>query len=312
MPPNYLDVIHLSDLHLRSNPKNTAWVAGGPCLGFTNFKTEALVSHLDVHYPDAHIVITGDVTHHGTKEAYREARRLLHPWMREKRLSVVMGNHDRGTLGNIRYSKRAKAFKETFSPTVRGLLSFPWVKTIKHVALIGLDSTAASAFAARGKIGEAQLDRLHDILNSRRVRERVVFLLLHHHVFSDGAFTALNDIADLMEVICRSSVQRVDAILFGHQHIGGYWKDEIHYHASSSSVATQDDWLRFGVFRAFDNGKIEVFSDGVRVVDRKIDWQFLCPDCGEELLYQGVLSPEDSVDCPDCGCEIDLWSCRRF
>lgn len=258
-----VSIVHLSDLHLRSDPKDTPKLQGA--LGFTNYKTMELVRYIDDKYPDAHVVITGDITDNGTATSYRRAREYFDHWLRPGRLSVVPGNHDCGPLGAHMVPERKRTFLKTFSKTLRGgrQQSFPWVKVVRHVVLIGLDSTADGLALARGGLGKAQLTRLHDVLNEARVRSRTSILLLHHHPFSGNLFTALDDADELLETI---SGPRIDLVLFGHKHNAGRRRvNGITFLASPSSVEASHGRLRFRVVTIAENGRITTKWDGISV-----------------------------------------------
>lgn len=260
-----VSIIHLSDLHLRSNPRGTP--DSRDALGSSNYRTVELVRYIDDKYPDAHVVITGDITDSGTAASYRRAQEHLGHWLRPGRLSVVPGNHDCGPLGAHVIPKRKRAFLSTFSKTLRGGTQqpFPWVKPMRHVVLIGLDSTADGSLLARGGLGEAQLARLHDILNEARVRSRTSILLLHHHPFSWNLFTALDDADELLDTI---SGPRVDLVLFGHKHNAGRRRvNGITFLASPSSVEASNGRLRFRAVTISEDGRITTKWDGISVVE---------------------------------------------
>ena len=110
-------------------------------------------------------------------------------------------------------------------------------------ALIGLDSNAAEMgwwdrWMAEGNLGDAQINALNTLLDKPEVRARKVVVYLHHHPFFDAfavnadvgdgkylshlfgwhtrRFRRLKDAYTLMQCVR----DRVDILLFGHQHFG--------------------------------------------------------------------------------------------
>jgi len=103
--------------------------------------------------------------------------------LKEKGFTVLIapGNHDYGTGGwGLRFF--APLFRWIYFNDPGG--SFPRLKIIDDVAFIALDSMAAAwkgctAFFAQGKLGEKQLDRLREMINSPEVRECFTCTTIH-------------------------------------------------------------------------------------------------------------------------------------
>jgi 3',5'-cyclic AMP phosphodiesterase CpdA len=169
------------------------------------------------------VLITGDLVEMARGGyQYREARDALDVLEGAGfRTLIVPGNHDYNA-GMVLSKRFVPRFKETFygDPHVR----YPRVDIIDGVAFIGLDSMAEElhwydSVFADGELGETQLRRLDDLLGDSLIRAcayRVVYL--HHHPFMLVPFTRLKDSHKLRAIVTRHG--NVDALLFGHQHLG--------------------------------------------------------------------------------------------
>jgi 3',5'-cyclic AMP phosphodiesterase CpdA len=241
-------LVHLSDLHLRSDTDKESGHTGA--LGLAGLKTMALVGHVQQAHPDAHVVITGDVTDSGTATAYVVAKRILKPWLAPARLSVVPGNHDCGTWGRTFMPDRRASFRSTFAPTLSASMSFPYLKLVGPLAIVGLDSnvTAEGEPLERGRLGKGQLTRL-DALLGRVPASRVPVVLLHHHPYDHDPEKELEDAAALRDCLERRLARRASLVLFGHHHYATartqHWPA---YYQAPSSVIVEDASLRYRVF----------------------------------------------------------------
>lgn len=158
-------LIHLSDLHIRSRRGKSNLYDEE--LSQSNEKAEALVSEISRRYHDAHVVITGDITDNGTSESVDAAKDLLKPWLRPERLSIVPGNHDCGTLGNIWIRGRKEYLLKSFSQCTPP--RYPWLKCFGPVALIGLDSMEGTRGHQDELAAQLEQERLRQINWSERI-----------------------------------------------------------------------------------------------------------------------------------------------
>ncbi|WP_419658831.1 metallophosphoesterase family protein [Desulfosarcina variabilis] len=90
---------------------------------------------------------------------------------------------------------------------------------------------------AQGKIGNPQMIRLKNMLESEEVKNasaRVIYL--HHHPFDPKANMQLHDADRLKKAL---GGRNVDILLFGHNHNGwkwnGWWNIERCYDAGTST-----------------------------------------------------------------------------
>jgi 3',5'-cyclic AMP phosphodiesterase CpdA len=243
--------IHLSDLHISAPPianPLAQYGVGGPSLptvnsaGITNAMVDARLTYIDRHYPDHFLIVTGDITDNGLPEEYKEAERILRRF--RGKIFVCPGNHDFGILGNFLTTNQALMF-DTFASSLMvnstssageflgsstsyankyssvAKISKPGFTRV--ISVIGLDSNrpAAQEFAARGRIGDRQLDDLKKLLYMvQGERSRLVQIVcLHHHpvpLQHSNIEVALQLVdAEKFRNVVRG---KVDLVLFGHKH----------------------------------------------------------------------------------------------
>lgn len=223
---------HLSDLHLSSlegvRPRE---LLSKRMLGYLSWRfrrrhehradvLDALQADLQAEHPD-HIAVTGDLTHLGLPQEFRDASSWLARLGAPDTITVVPGNHD----AYVR-----EPWRETFaqwSPYMRGDnadaganvdTAFPSLRVRRHVALIGLSSAQPSApFLATGRLGEGQLRRLERILEQTNDAGLFRIVMLHH---PPAAHTvrwrkSLRDGATLRDMLKR---HEVELVLHGHAH----------------------------------------------------------------------------------------------
>jgi 3',5'-cyclic AMP phosphodiesterase CpdA len=223
---------HLSDLHLSSLAGVKAReLLSKRMLGYVSWwlrrrhehradVLDALRADLQAEHPD-HIAVTGDLTHLGLPQEFRDASSWLARLGAPGGITVVPGNHD----AYVR-----EPWQETFaqwSAYMRGddagagadaEEAFPSLRIRRHVALIGLSSAQPSApFLATGRLGEGQLQRLERILERTSDAGLFRIVMLHH---PPAAHTvrwrkSLRDGATLREILKR---HEVELVLHGHAH----------------------------------------------------------------------------------------------
>ncbi len=234
-PPAGLRFAHLSDPHLTSL-EAVRWhqLLSKRVLGYLSWRRgrraehrsevlDALVEDMRENHPQ-HVVVTGDLTHIGLPDEFRQARHWLERLGEGGEVTVVPGNHDA-------YAQHA--WSDTFSlwePWMRsdavpgqspaagrdGI--FPSLRVRHGVAFIGLSSAVATApFLATGKLGADQLARLAAVLREAGSRSLFRVVLLHH---PPGEGTEkwrkrLTDTAALGEILAECGAE---LILHGHSH----------------------------------------------------------------------------------------------
>lgn len=255
-----MKIIHLSDTHIGRDDNER--------------RTQALLADIaTLGEKSAHVVIhTGDLINAGHPEEMRTGRAVLDTLAIEGwRILLAPGNHDYGDSLHVD-PDWASAFRGQFARYIFGdqPAQFPVLTLTDDCAFIGLDSNEAEMgfwerWMAEGYLGTAQIRRLNTLLDQPEVRARTVVLYLHHHPFFDAPvvradvgdhgylghlfgwntrrFRRLKDAYSLMQC----ARDRVDVLLFGHQHFGLDYSAEGQRYGirtaldASSSTATQMD-----------------------------------------------------------------------
>jgi 3',5'-cyclic AMP phosphodiesterase CpdA len=178
---------------------------------------DALLRDLAETAPD-HVAVTGDLTHLGLPDEFRQAALWLRKLGPPERVTVVPGNHD---------TYVAAHWQETFSewaPYLQGDEGplagvYPSLRVRGPVALIGLSSARPSApFLAVGSLGREQLARFEKVLEQTGRRGLLRIVLIHHPPVP-GSIVWRKRLADarlFAEVIAR---QGAELILHGHAHV---------------------------------------------------------------------------------------------
>jgi 3',5'-cyclic AMP phosphodiesterase CpdA len=218
------------------------------------------------------LVHTGDLNDNSNPNTMQLSRALLDPLATKGwRILLVPGNHDCGDALHVD-PNRAGQFRDHFSSYIFGKQAkqFPVLTLTDDCALIGLDSNEAELgwlerWMAEGNLGDAQIKALNTLLDRPDVRQRKVIVYLHHHPFFD-AFAVRADVGDkgLLSHLVNWNTRRfrrlkdayslmqcmrdrVDILLFGHQHFGLDYSAEGQRYGipltldGSSSTATQMD-----------------------------------------------------------------------
>ncbi len=226
---------HLSDPHLTSLHEVRWWqLLNKRLLGYLSWRRkrrdqhsgdvlEALLTDLRSICP-AHVVITGDLTHVGLPDEFRQARLWLERLGEGHAVTVIPGNHDAYVRTDWEQSwahwqpymqsdgaggQAARAAKDMF----------PSLRVRDGVALIGLCSGVPTApFVANGRLGGAQRRRFAQILRETRERGLFRLVLLHHspRAEDENWRRRLTDGRALCDILSREGAE---LILHGHGHI---------------------------------------------------------------------------------------------
>ena len=227
---------HLSDLHLSSlrgvRPRE---LMDKRILGYLSWRhrrrrehrsdvLDALRADLHAEHPD-HFAVTGDLTHIGLPQEFREAADWLARLGPPQDVTVVPGNHDayvrepwHRTFAQWSAYMRSDDAGSGAGNAGEGDAVFPSLRVRGHVALIGLSTALPSApFLATGRLGERQLARLEQLLAQTGAAGLFRIVLLHH---PPGRHTvrwrkSLRDGAALRDILAR---QGAELTLHGHAH----------------------------------------------------------------------------------------------
>jgi 3',5'-cyclic-AMP phosphodiesterase len=183
------------------------------------------------------LCLTGDITDDG--DGYELVEAKLAPWIRERRLLAVPGNHDafqfplKSSARPLPDRARKRSAFSAFAKRI-GLELFAdgsWVRAVpeRSVVFVGLSSVArqqATFLRHNGSIGPVQLARLRQVAESddwQRARHRVV--LFHHHLTRMGRSVGkvtrevgmrLDDAEKVAQTLNQIGATLV---LHGHRHI---------------------------------------------------------------------------------------------
>ncbi|MFF0457792.1 metallophosphoesterase [Nocardia africana] len=203
---NELTLVQLTDTHIR---------AAGEKLSDVVDTHQALIDALDKlrtggRHLDA-LILSGDLTDNGSREAYRRLRDAVEPVAAELGAQVlyVMGNHDeRAAFGEVLLDRPAG--------TVDVEIPHDRVMQVSGLRIIGMDTTTPSRHD--GKLEPEQLAWLSDHL--RRPADRGTLLVLHHPPLPSAIpvaeFLKLQNAEELAAVVEGSDVRM---ILSGHNHM---------------------------------------------------------------------------------------------
>ena len=225
---------HLSDLHLSSlEGVRPRALLGKRILGYLSWRHRRRREHradvLDALRADLHsehfdhIAVTGDLTHIGLPQEFRQAAAWLGRLGPPDRITVVPGNHDAYARESwqdtfAQWSAYMSGDDDENADAGEGGDTFPTLRIRRHVALIGLSTALPSApFLATGRLGERQLARLDELLE-RTGRERLFRIVLLHHPPASHTVRwrkSLRDGAALREVLARRGAELT---LHGHAH----------------------------------------------------------------------------------------------
>ncbi len=234
-PPAGLRFAHLSDPHL-TTLEAVRWnqLLSKRVLGYLSWRRgrraehrsevlDALVADMRGLHPQ-HIVVTGDLTHIGLPDEFRQARHWLERLGEGGDVTIVPGNHDayaRHTWSDTfaLWEPWMRSDATTGQPSQDGDRPlFPSLRIRQGVAFIGLSSAVTTApFLATGKLGAAQIERLKAVLRETGSQGLFRIVLLHHPAVGGAEKwrKRLTDTAALGEVL---SEYGAELVLHGHSH----------------------------------------------------------------------------------------------
>jgi 3',5'-cyclic AMP phosphodiesterase CpdA len=219
-----LIIAHLTDPHLLLGRPSLGAALGKRGLAYANWLRQRqhlhraeiaarIVSDLQSVEPDF-IAMTGDLVNFSLDAEFAAGADWLARLGPPARVGVVPGNHEALVAG---FEERLLRHWGPYVSGDDGRPGFPWLRRRDGVALIGVSSAVATPpFFASGRVGEAQLARLSDILaeTGRQGLCRVVFV---HHPPTPitRRRKGLRDRAALAAVLAR---QGAELVLHGHTH----------------------------------------------------------------------------------------------
>jgi 3',5'-cyclic AMP phosphodiesterase CpdA len=184
---------------------------------------DAIVADMKTHAP-GHIAVTGDLVNISLPAEFARAARWLGEVGAPQDVTLVPGNHDG-------YIARAADFAaqhwgnymrgDPFPPPLEGEGTegeFPFVRKRGPVALIALTTSLPTGpFMATGRLGEAQLARLGEILAALKHEPVFRVVLIHHPPIPSRAhyMKRLTDAGKLRALLAEHGAE---LLLHGHNH----------------------------------------------------------------------------------------------
>lgn len=185
---------------------------------------DALLHDLQKTRPE-HIVVTGDLTHIGLHDEFRQARRWLESIGSSSQVTVIPGNHDTYVRSSWMQSfTHWQAYMTSDRASADDLLQpgldqlFPSLRIRGPVAFIGLSSAVPSApFLAVGSVGQRQLQQLGQYLEETG-RAGLFRVIMVHHSPVPGVEKWRKRLTDA-EALCGVIRSKgAELVLHGHGH----------------------------------------------------------------------------------------------
>ncbi len=221
---------HVSDIHLPTFAKDCAnpalmlnkrFFSALSWFGKRRFihdkaVTDHLISDMQTSQVD-HVLVTGDLVNLSLPDEYTRAAHWLSTLGTPESVSAIPGNHDR-----MRDSALTRTGLDAYAAYMSGddpdhEARFPYVKRRQDVLMIGLSSSIATPVGwCSGRLGEAQRERLRDILSQAQKENLCRIVALHHPPAGpQKPHKGLEDHQQLADIIAQTGAE---LILHGHTH----------------------------------------------------------------------------------------------
>jgi 3',5'-cyclic AMP phosphodiesterase CpdA len=167
-----------------------------------------------------HLALTGDLCNIALTSEWTAALRWIESLAQPPdRVTIIPGNHDAYVPQVFDERVFERMFASYQSAELRaGEDTYPFVRMRGDVALVCASSAVPTGdFGAWGRVGDAQLARLEQLLLAPEVKSRIRVLLIHHPplVNRAGEDRNLRDRSALQELLARAGAELV---LHGHDH----------------------------------------------------------------------------------------------
>jgi 3',5'-cyclic AMP phosphodiesterase CpdA len=217
---------HLSDPHLAPLPKAAlAELIGKRATGYLNWRRKRhlihrsdvlsrIVADLKAQKAD-HLAVTGDLINISLPYEYAHARTFLESLGSPSDVTLVPGNHDTYVRSAAREPRMQWG---DYMCGDDGFAAFPTLRRRGPIALIGLSTAVPTPpFFATGRLGDYQLRRLAEVLDSCGHENLFRVVLIHHPPLSSHPSWAkrLVDAEAFRGVLARCGAELV---LHGHDH----------------------------------------------------------------------------------------------
>lgn len=160
------------------------------------------------------LLITGDLTHTGLPEEFRQAQQWLRQLGPADRVAVTPGNHD--ALVKDDPQQTFALWRDYMAPDPGRETGFPSLRQRGELAFIGLSSALPTPpLMASGKVDGTQLRALAELLEETRGRFRVVYV---HHSPVQGVEKWRKALRNADAVAKVLSTHGAELVLHGHGH----------------------------------------------------------------------------------------------
>lgn len=228
----------------------------------------------------SHIIVTGDLVENPDVRDLQLVREIYAKFglLDFSKMSVIPGNHDifggapNGKMffkfplicKEVNYEENADRFIETFKETFPNNNSFPYVKIVENIALIGINSVdkwseVKNTEGSNGRIPKKDFKKIKKILSSVELKEKYKIVMIHHHfykpVFIDeypAHSLWLKIVNWKMRLYNNNKIlnlfkeNKVNLVFHGHTHINQIYslKGISFINSSASCVPITDDQIR--------------------------------------------------------------------
>ncbi|MEM5472323.1 metallophosphoesterase [Hoeflea sp. AS60] len=198
-----MKLVHISDIHINAEP----------ILGLDSIASfKKCLAYVEANDHDAdRVVITGDLTHYGQEESYRELEAILAGSSLKGKLEprLMVGNHD-----------NREAFESVFSTTSRDGSGFiQWTEETPAGLFVYMDTVDAGRHG--GLYCEKRMAWLKNVLDGTRAKGQKAYLFMHHnpvrvHVANADVIGIINERE--LQSLLRDYNDTVAHLFFGHCH----------------------------------------------------------------------------------------------
>jgi len=198
-----MKLVHISDIHINAEP-----ILGLDSIA--NFKK--CLAYVEAHDHDAdRVVITGDLTHFGLEESYRELEAILAGSSLKDKLEprLMIGNHD-----------NRETFASVFPATRRDDAGFvQWTEETPAGVFVYMDTVDQGRHS--GRYCAKRMVWLKSVLDDARAKRQKAYLFMHHnpvrvHV-ANADIIGILDERELQSLL-RDYNDTVAHLFFGHCH----------------------------------------------------------------------------------------------
>ncbi len=191
-----------------------------------HYRTEVFEAVLDaISSQNAdHVVCTGDLVNLALKAEFEKVKMLLAQHFEPGELTLVPGNHDYYVKEAMELAHFEEMFRDYLPASEIPGESYPFLRVLDSVALIGLCSAVEQPFFfAGGRIGATQLEEMKRLHQDPRIKDKFKIVLVHHPLVPDPErrleFTRrLEDANAFIETLWSLEDDAPDMVLNGHNH----------------------------------------------------------------------------------------------